>query len=96
MNKAKAILIFQRKLFIPAVLITAGVFILMPELMPAAGFMYIGIACVLHYFLYDSMSPGDYYIYNNMGLSKAVLWISTVGIGLVLTLLLKTALWIFM
>jgi len=54
------------------------------------GIGYILITLVFQYFIYEIRNPNDYYFYYNMGLSKYLLW----GTTLILSFLIVTVLMI--
>ena len=86
--RLRVLWIFQRRLVIPAAIIFAALAVYFRQNygpMPAvrtAAVVYVMVAALLHYFLYDVKSPRDYYFYNNFGWSKKSLWVITLGVGL--------------
>jgi len=51
-----------------------------------AGFAFVFLTPMFHYLLYEVNSPGEYYFYYNIGLSRLLLWLSTIAISIVLGL----------
>jgi hypothetical protein len=41
-----------------------------------------------HFAIYEIRNPNEYYFYYNLGLSKTVLWISTIAISFCIGLIL--------
>jgi hypothetical protein len=85
--------IFYRKLLAPALVMSILAGLLGLAVSDSVSLRPIGIAFVFfapffHFAIYEIRNPNEYYFYYNLGLSKLVLWISTVlisfGIGLIL------------
>jgi len=51
------------------------------------GFYYILMSMFFHYFIYEKRNPGEYYFYYNMGLSKIVLWGTSLFLSLIIALI---------
>ena len=95
MQRLKAILFFQKKIFVPGIVVAAVIGLFSLSAMQsysfvAAGTGYFLMAPVFHYFSYDVMNRNEYYFYNNFGLSKAALWISTMVVALVVLLVFRS------
>jgi hypothetical protein len=97
MRIINAIWLFYKKLIISSlsfsiIIALLGGFLLETGLLlKGIGLAYIFIAPLFHFFIYELRNENEYYFYYNLGLSKIVLWISTVlislSIGLILMLL---------
>lgn len=86
---------FYRKLIVPSLSasITIGVLIFLisgslPEATKITGFCYLIFTPVFHFFFYEVVHPNEYYFYYNMGITKLVLWLSTVILSLMISLTL--------
>jgi hypothetical protein len=91
-----SIWMFYRKLILPVLSMSVAINFLVKILMGSfsfelLGMSYIILAPMFHYFIYEIRNPNEYYFYYNMGITKPVLWLSTVilslFIGLILTLI---------
>ena len=51
------------------------------------GYSLLLVAAAIHYWVYEFRNPQQYYFYYNLGLSRFKLWLSTLGLGLLTTLL---------
>jgi len=49
---------------------------------------YIILTPTFHFFIYEVRNPNEYYFYYNMGISKLVLWLSTIILSLLIGLIL--------
>ena len=88
-----SILIFYKKLIIPtltvAILIAClGISKSETFSLPAVGFSYIFLTPLFHYFIYELRNPNEYFFYYNFGLSKLILWVSSLTISIVVGLIL--------
>lgn len=95
MRRIICILIFYRKLILPSLAMAIALAFLESIIygrFPWAevGMGYILMTLVFQYFIYEKRNPNDYYFYYNMGLSKYLLW----GTTLILSLLIVTILMI--
>lgn len=82
---------FYQKLIIPSLVLSVllAYFVLgLGKLCSGTGISFIFLTPVFHYFTYELRRPNEYYFYYNLGLSKSVLWLSTIGISLVIGLVL--------
>jgi hypothetical protein len=88
-----SIWMFYRKLILPALSMSVAinflVFILKDSFsFTLLGMIYIILAPMFHYFIYEIRNPNEYYFYYNMGITKPVLWLSTVILSLFIGLIL--------
>lgn len=89
MKKLNALLIFYRKIAVPSLIFAAIIGVMgnsMADFPILRGMLvsYALLSPLFHYFSYDVMHPNEYYFYNNLGLSKKLLWFSTLIVGFVL------------
>jgi hypothetical protein len=81
---------FQQKLILPTFCVALGIGIsgyLMVWSAPVivgTGFGYFLAGPMVHYYLYDLKDPNEYYFYFNAGLSKIMLYATTVGLNFIL------------
>jgi hypothetical protein len=103
MRLFKAILIFYKKIIIPALLMSiiigfSGKFI--SETLSGstdessnlfsfdiAAGAFIIFSLTFHYFIYEVRNSDEYYFYFNLGLNKQVLWISTLLLSSIIAIL---------
>lgn len=93
MRILSAIWMFYRKLIIPAIVMSVlmGLFGLMASdsvSTRSIGAAYMLFAPFFHFAIYEIRNPNEYYFYFNLGLSKMVLWISTIAISFCIGLIL--------
>jgi hypothetical protein len=74
-----SILLFYKKLAIPAFIVsmTFGILVFMLSgafSLKLVAISYILLSVLFHYFIYEVMNPKEYYFYYNMGLNKYFLW----------------------
>jgi hypothetical protein len=91
MRILQSLLIFYQRLIIPslAISIAMGIlgWLLTAEFsMGLIGTAYILTSLLFQYFIYEIRSSREYYYYFNLGLSKPVLWISTLVISSVIVI----------
>jgi hypothetical protein len=91
-RKIKAIVLFQSKMLLPALFISAvfsaiGMLTVEEYELKSAGFMFMVVLCAYHFLVYEIVHPEEFYLYYNVGLSKTSLWISTVFTGLFVSLI---------
>ena len=83
----QAILIFHQRLIIPTLLGAIAVGILGITLglpvIKVIGTSYILCGPLFHYFHYELGNESEYYFYFNLGLSRTILWISTILFSLI-------------
>lgn len=87
MRKARVLFIFQSKIFLPGIILTAIICVgasSLPyaDMATTFGFGYLLSSLLCHYFIYEIRNKGEYYFYGNLGFSRLGLWLSTVGIGM--------------
>jgi hypothetical protein len=92
MRIVKAIVIFYQKLIVPTLIfsgllgLTAGA--LSGEYsLKFMGASYIFSAPLFHYFICEVRDDNEYYFYYNLGLSKLILWMISMGLSLVIGLI---------
>ncbi|MCK5171226.1 MAG: hypothetical protein KAQ75_15210 [Bacteroidales bacterium] len=79
---------FYRKLIIPSLIISIVISFLGASFsgtyfsIKGIGLAYIFIAPLFHFFIYEVRNVNEYYFYYNFGLSKIVLWASTITLSL--------------
>ena len=54
----------------------------------AVGLGYILMTPIFQYFIYEKRNPNDYYFYYNLGISKYILWGSTLFLSLLIVTIL--------
>jgi len=74
--------LFYKKLIVPSIVM--AIFIGSTSLITSdsvsihvIGFSYLIFALFFHFVVYEIRNPNEYYFYYNLGLSKLILWIST-------------------
>jgi hypothetical protein len=78
---------FQQKLIIPTFCAALGIgiagyfMIWSTPIIEGTGFGYFLAGPLVHYYLYDLRNPNEYYFYHNAGLSKGVLYFTTLGLN---------------
>lgn len=86
MRILQGIYIFYAKLVVPSLALSILITYFRPNGLVwnvGLGISFIFLLPVFHYFSYELRSPQEYYFYHNLGLSKLVLWLSTIMIGLI-------------
>lgn len=56
-------------------------------LFKGVGFSFVFLTPVFQYLTYEIRNPNEYFFYYNLGLSKLVLWTSTLVISLIIGLI---------
>jgi len=73
---------FYRKLIVPSFMssLAIALFGYMSEFpfTETFGQSYIFISLLFHFFIYEIMNPNEYYFYYNIGISKVILYATTV------------------
>jgi hypothetical protein len=74
---------FYQKLFLPSFILSGILACFGPEQIKLAyssalAICFFMLTPVFHYFIYEVSSPHEYYFYHNLGLSKAMLWATTI------------------
>jgi len=80
MRIARGLCLFYWKLVVASLLFSLFLAVLGSGSVPffiGTGFAFIFLTPVFHYLSYEVNSPGEYYFYYNLGLSRLVLWVST-------------------
>lgn len=57
-------------------------------LFKGVGFSFVFLTPVFHYLTYEIRNPNEYFFYYNLGLSKLILWTSTLVISLIIGLII--------
>ena len=86
-----ALWIFYKKLILPslAVSILLAIFFFGPvKITSGTGIAYIFLTPVFHYLFYDLTNSNQYYFYHNLGISKLLLWMSSIIVSLIIGLIL--------
>ena len=94
MRLITAVLMFYKKLLLPSILMS--VFMGLISMVTSdtfsthtVGAAYILFALFFHFTIYEIRNPNEYYFYYNLGLSKMVLWMSTVLISFCIGLIIR-------
>lgn len=93
MKQLTSLLIFQKKLIIPSLILayllnlllgTVNILLEKVELSSVTGFgfAYLFSTLLFQYFIYEIKNKNEYYFYFNLGISKAVLWAGNFAFGL--------------
>lgn len=77
------LLIFQKRIFFKAYILSLIVGFFMGAKPILIGVYLFFVAPFIHYSVYDLMDKKQYYYYHNLGLSKMALWASTLFICIV-------------
>jgi len=104
MRIAISIWIFYKKLIIPTI-VASIMMAFMPMLFSGAaltgplpihtiGVTYIVFTPFFQYFIYEIRNPEEYYFYYNMGLSKLLLWTTTIIISSIAGLIIELAIFL--
>jgi len=93
MNLILGIWIFYRKLIVPTLLLSVlicfvGGLIGGSYSLKWFGFSYMILTPLFQYFIYEIRNKNEYFFYYNLGLSKPILWASSISISLVFGLIL--------
>lgn len=91
MNIFIALWIFYKKLILPSLAVSAllATFEFEPDrIIQGTGMAYVVLTPVFQYLLYDLTNSNQYYFYYNLGISKILLWISTIIYSLIIGLIL--------
>ena len=88
-----SLFIFYKKLVIPALTVAVAFgfleWLLTQQFsLNTVGIYYIFTSMFFHYYIYEQRNPGEYYFYYNMGLSKIILWGTSLFLSLIITLIL--------
>lgn len=81
---------FYQKLIAPSLALSILLSFFMMEhisLCKGIGISFIFLTPTFHYFIYEIRNSNEYYFYYNLGLSKILLWASTIVISIIVGLL---------
>ena len=96
MRLVRSVWVFYQKLIAPTLLLSLlfgliGLGLTGEFLLETVGIPYILLGSLFHYFIYEMINSQEYYFYYNMGLSRRMLWLTTIilnlTVGMVLILL---------
>jgi hypothetical protein len=92
MHRIISILFFFKKLILPSFSMAVALAFLeglltQKFLWTSIGIYYILMSMFFHYFFYEKLNPGKYYFCYNMGLSKLILWGSSLFLSLIIVLI---------
>jgi len=92
MHRIISILFFYKKLILPSFSMAVALAFLEWLLTgkfswTSVGIYYILMSMFFHYYFYEKINPGEYYFYYNMGLSKFILWGSSLFLSLIIVLI---------
>lgn len=82
---------FYQKLIIPSITLSLVLSYFSMErsnFYAGAGISFIFLTPTFHYFTYEIKNPNEYYFYYNLGLSKLILWTSTMILSTIIGLIL--------
>ena len=82
---------FYQRLVVPSLVLSVllSYFIMeRSDFVAGVGISFVFLTPVFQYFTYEVKNPNAYYFYYNLGLSKVVLWITTIVVSLVFGLIL--------
>jgi hypothetical protein len=88
-----SVMLFYKKIAIPAFILSMLLGILAYAISGEISFLpvavsYVLLAVLFHYFIYEVMNPRQYYFYYNLGLSKFHLWVANLLLSLFFGLIL--------
>lgn len=88
-----SILIFYKKLILPSLSMAVALafleWLLVQQFsLKTVGYAYILASMYFHYLIYEKRNPGEYYFYYNIGLSKYILWGTSLFLSLIIGLIL--------
>lgn len=81
MKRLKIIFLFQKKLLLPGIVVSAVLGLAGDNFIKWTLIAYFFISPLCHYFTYDVRNSKEYYFYNNLGVSNLALWASTIVVG---------------
>jgi hypothetical protein len=85
---------FQRKLVFPTFCVSLGIgiagyfMIWSTPIISGTGYGYFLAGPMVHYYVYELRHPNEYYFYFNGGLSKLVLYASTIAVNSTIAVLI--------
>ena len=88
-----SIWLFYKKIIVPILSLSVLIGLLGLMILGTLSFKWIGISYIFltplfQYFVYEIRNPNEYYFYFNIGLNKAILWVSTISMSLIIGLIL--------
>ena len=88
-----SILFFYKKLVVPSLIVAIALNFpewILTGVVPFGKVVsaYILMSLCFHFFIYEKRNSNEYYFYHNMGLSKYVLWGTTLLLSLIIGLIL--------
>ena len=89
MRTIKGIWYFYQKLILPSLAVSVVISVFSPAYVPLIfriGFSYSILSPLVHLYTYEINTPGEYYFYYNLGLSKLALWLNTMAVSTLLLL----------
>jgi hypothetical protein len=89
MGIVRGLWFFYKKLILAAFLFSVFLAVVNSrhiEFFMGVGFSFIFLMPMFHYLSYEVNSPGEYYFYYNLGLSRLVLWLCTIAMSLIIGL----------
>lgn len=87
MRLLKTLIVFQRRILLPAFLVSVPTGLLFFNKPWGIGLVLLFLAPIWHYYTYEIRSKNEYIFYFNLGFTRFGLWISTFGTGLLAVLL---------
>ncbi len=91
MNIFTALWIFYKKLILPSLVVSillAIIFFNPIKIFTGIGIAYIFLTPAFHYLLYDLTNANQYYFYHNMGISKIILWVTSISTSFIIGIIL--------
>ena len=91
MRTIQGLIFFYQKLIVPSLMLSiffSYFFLESNDIYAGIGISFIFLTPMFHYLIYDVKNPNEYYFYHNLGLSKLLLWVSTIIISLIIGLIL--------
>ena len=86
-----ALWIFYKKLILPSLalsILLAIIFFGPVKIISGTGIAYMFVTPFFHFLLYDLARPTEYYFYYNLGVSKLLLWVSSIIASLIVGVIL--------
>ncbi|CAM4097716.1 hypothetical protein SAMN06265348_103478 [Pedobacter westerhofensis] len=77
---------FYQKIILPSVVFSVMLSLMFQkyvDFFTGAGISFMILLPVMQYLTYEIRKPGEYFFYYNLGLSKLILWITTISISAV-------------
>jgi len=83
MRLVKNIFLFQQKIFFISYTLAIVLGFIFGGYLKSIGISFLFVSPFVHLFVYEVKNKNEYYYYYNLGLSKIVLWSSTIIIALI-------------